>query len=637
MVYAFLMLSGSFHMAAQVTKERQPQASKESTASPIVTSNSGGGSGGGSSGGSGGGSSSSMAAGSMCPTSTATSLYGREALTIDDVAFGILTSERFLETRLASLRRTWLRRVRHVVFYSESVVADLPTVRVTPPPSEELVGGGAWKNFPALVDLQRRFPTKAWIFFTDDDTYVFLESLLQALGKYDPNRDYYVGLYWTPRIDMEWTEVKLAYASGGAGYALSRAMLTRLAPVMPSCQDNFTRWAGDIRVGKCVRDLGVKITPGVGFHHEGHDKYQWNMDGGGFPYGHLSSRASVAAGPVVTFHHLTVDAIALYNRMQLAQWRGPRGELYQWDFSRHFLREFVFTSSELGHHIRILLGISVEVKPIEKDDRSGWRKDFSDPVYIRPFFESENQIRTESDLPNPRRFDMVISKVPEVFNGDGCKAPITDPFRFPIRKSAVIAMHCDGCPGDIPPAQHHILGLQEKRMTSNADAKVCRVFREDGCTLHIDVALPCPPRLLVYAPMLDVGTTPGGNEIIRAGVPSSCQGNIGVAQVQAAALPNNVTRASRATNGLPLFVSLTQGTLVVRPLQVTARTPGCSVRVEGRGAAVTGGTLRVVDGPEALWLECTCATGARFSDMTFEMRVRDYTSPAVSFSIPCGG
>ena len=59
MVYAFLMLSGSFHMAAQVTKERQPQASKESTASPIVTSNSGGGSGGGSSGGSGGGSSSS--------------------------------------------------------------------------------------------------------------------------------------------------------------------------------------------------------------------------------------------------------------------------------------------------------------------------------------------------------------------------------------------------------------------------------------------------------------------------------------------------------------------------------------------------------------------------------------------------
>ena len=52
----------------------------------------------------------------------------RSTLGIDDVAFGILTSERFLETRLASQQRTWLRHVRHVVFYSESV-------RMQPKPS----------------------------------------------------------------------------------------------------------------------------------------------------------------------------------------------------------------------------------------------------------------------------------------------------------------------------------------------------------------------------------------------------------------------------------------------------------------------------------------------------------------------
>lgn len=43
--------------------------------------------------------------------------------TVDHIAFGILTSERFLDTRLASQRHTWLRDVRHVVYYSESVIA----------------------------------------------------------------------------------------------------------------------------------------------------------------------------------------------------------------------------------------------------------------------------------------------------------------------------------------------------------------------------------------------------------------------------------------------------------------------------------------------------------------------------------
>ena len=41
---------------------------------------------------------------------------------------------------------------------------------------------------------------------------------------------------------------------------------------MEGCHRNYTRWAGDIRVGKCIADLGVRITPEVGFHHEGHDK-----------------------------------------------------------------------------------------------------------------------------------------------------------------------------------------------------------------------------------------------------------------------------------------------------------------------------------------------------------------------------
>ena len=31
-------------------------------------------------------------------------------------------------------------------------------------------------------------------------------NLLAMLGSYHAERDWYIGLYWTPRIDMEWKE-----------------------------------------------------------------------------------------------------------------------------------------------------------------------------------------------------------------------------------------------------------------------------------------------------------------------------------------------------------------------------------------------------------------------------------------------
>ena len=167
------------------------------------------------------------------------------------------------------MQATWLKNARHVVFYSEADIASLPAVGLKPPPGEELVGGGAWKNFPALVDLHLRYPRKKWIFFNDDDTYVFVDNLLTVLGGHDPDRDFYLGLYWTPRVDMEWKEVQIAYASGGAGYGISRGLLNKLSRRMDACHRNFTRWAGDIRVGKCIADLGVRITPEVGFPASG--------------------------------------------------------------------------------------------------------------------------------------------------------------------------------------------------------------------------------------------------------------------------------------------------------------------------------------------------------------------------------
>ena len=64
-------------------------------------------------------------------------------------------------------------------------------------------------------------------------------------------------------------------------------------------------------MGKCIADLGVRITPEIGFHHEGHDKYVWDSSGGSFPYGHLSHVASAATMSPVTFHHLADGCAAI--------------------------------------------------------------------------------------------------------------------------------------------------------------------------------------------------------------------------------------------------------------------------------------------------------------------------------------
>ena len=227
------------------------------------------------------------------------------------------------------------------------MVASLPTVRLQPPAGENLIGGGAWKNFPALLDLHARFPNHKWIYFCDDDTFVYVGNMLRTLGQMDHTAPVYLGLYWTPRVDMEWREVKLAYASGGAGYALSRGMMEKLAPLLPDCHAKYLRWAGDLRVGKCVLDAGVRITPGVGFHHEAHDKYTWDRLGGGFPYGRLAPRASAAVSSPVSFHHLTPDHSAQYYRMQFADERGPHGEVWRRDFGPFMLKEYIAYSAPL--------------------------------------------------------------------------------------------------------------------------------------------------------------------------------------------------------------------------------------------------------------------------------------------------
>ena len=216
----------------------------------------------------------------------------------------------------------------------------------------------------------------------------------------------------------------------------------------------------------------------------GHDKYTWDSTGGGFPYGHLTRRASASISSPVTFHHLPVDHLFLYERMRFADSRGPNGEVYRYDFSAFFLKEYTTTSTVLGHQFRVLFGIAVEVRV--GDSGSDWRRDFGDPLHMRVVRRAALKSSTMRDHHSPggtTRFEMVVAKVPEVFNGDGCVAESDDPLRVPLRKAAVVAIQCSPCT-PASSTQSEAAGFDQ----------ICGVERADACTLRVQLALRCPPR-----------------------------------------------------------------------------------------------------------------------------------------------
>ena len=81
-----------------------------------------------------------------------------------------------------------------------------------------------------------------YLFKCDDDTYVRLDRLIQVV----PNSHDYVGAEWTAGVN---------YASGGAGYLLSR----RAAEVVADRLVDRPVGAEDVLVGECLRAAGIDL------------------------------------------------------------------------------------------------------------------------------------------------------------------------------------------------------------------------------------------------------------------------------------------------------------------------------------------------------------------------------------------
>ncbi|XP_069339136.1 beta-1,3-N-acetylglucosaminyltransferase radical fringe [Eulemur rufifrons] len=161
----------------------------------------------------------------------------------DDVFIAVKTTRKNHEPRLRLLLRTWISRARRQTFIFTD--GDDPEL--------ELRGGGrvintncsAVRTRQALcckmsVEYDKFIESgRKWFCHVDDDNYVNPESLLHLLSTFSPSQDVYLG---RPSLDhpIEATErvqgggtattVKFWFATGGAGFCLSRGLALKMSP-----------------------------------------------------------------------------------------------------------------------------------------------------------------------------------------------------------------------------------------------------------------------------------------------------------------------------------------------------------------------------------------------------------------------
>ncbi|XP_013666085.1 uncharacterized protein LOC106370635 isoform X2 [Brassica napus] len=129
-----------------------------------------------------------------------------------------------------------------------------------------------------------------WYVTGDDDSLFFVDNLVDVLSKYDHTRQHYIGTNSETIKSNAYFGFNMGF--GGAGYALSYALVEALVVKLDECVEKYHFiWAVDMIQSLCLADLGVDLTLEKGFHQ---------MDLFGDISGLLSSHTTA---PLLSLHH----------------------------------------------------------------------------------------------------------------------------------------------------------------------------------------------------------------------------------------------------------------------------------------------------------------------------------------------
>ncbi|KAJ8001618.1 hypothetical protein DPEC_G00171350 [Dallia pectoralis] len=203
-------------------------------------------------------------------------------LKLTDIFLAVKTTGRFHDTRLPLLLDTWISRTKEQTFiFTDSEDEDIKSrgynLIVTDCPSDHSHQALSCKMAAEYDHFIAS--DKLWLCHVDDDNYVNPGALLSLLSAFPRDSDVYVG---KPSLDHpikanellegnKTKEVQFWFATGGAGFCISRRLAEKMTPWASGPRFEQTsaliRLPDDCTVGFIVeRRLGISMVHSSMFH-----------------------------------------------------------------------------------------------------------------------------------------------------------------------------------------------------------------------------------------------------------------------------------------------------------------------------------------------------------------------------------
>ncbi|XP_037546270.1 beta-1,3-N-acetylglucosaminyltransferase manic fringe [Nematolebias whitei] len=201
-------------------------------------------------------------------------------VTLEDIYIAVKTTGRFHKTRLALLLETWISRTKtHTFIFTDTEDKDIQGYKLVVTSchsdhSQQALSCKMSAEYDGFMASNKR-----WFCHVDDDNYVNPEALLALLSAFPQEGDVYVG---KPSLDKPITAhellqgnatrtVQFWFATGGAGFCLSRRLAEKMSPWASGSRFEQTsatiRLPDDCTVGFIVeKRLGISMVHSPLFH-----------------------------------------------------------------------------------------------------------------------------------------------------------------------------------------------------------------------------------------------------------------------------------------------------------------------------------------------------------------------------------
>ncbi|XP_065575770.1 glycoprotein-N-acetylgalactosamine 3-beta-galactosyltransferase 1-like isoform X1 [Artemia franciscana] len=166
----------------------------------------------------------------------------------------ILTGAKNHQKKAIHVKATWGKRCNILLFVSSKEDSSLPTIAFRVPDTKTHLWG---KTKEAFKFIYNNYSDKAdWFFKADDDTFAIPENARYLLSRYNTSEPIYFGA----KIKRSQSN---SFASGGAGYILSKEALRRFATIalknQSICDVKATEGKEDINIASCLNKVGVTL------------------------------------------------------------------------------------------------------------------------------------------------------------------------------------------------------------------------------------------------------------------------------------------------------------------------------------------------------------------------------------------